>query len=267
MSKVEIDSILGFGGVHQDENSTAIKWANRLEAPMLLVALWILLEWYLHGKGMLGHQSRIVSDWFIWGFFFIETVILTFLCDHKLRYLRRNWANVFIIVFAFPLLFEMVQELGVLRMVRLMFMMGFFAHNITLVRNVLAQNHLGKTLAIAMVFITGGGILIATIDPAIDSPWKGIWWAWVTVTTVGYGDVVPSSPEGRVFASILMLVGIAMMSLITANISAYLLSRNVQKELRYEQRELKKLLQLEDRLELIEKKLDQLLEQKPKSEK
>ena len=267
MGRVEIDSVLGFGGVHPDENTRAVKWGNFLEAPMLLVALWILMDWYLHGQGLLNHQSRVISDWFIWGFFFLETVTLTILCDQKLRYLRRNWANVFIIVLAFPLLFEMVQELGVLRMVRLVFMMGFFAHNLTLVRNVLSQNHLGKTLAIAMVFITGGGILIATIDPAIKTPWQGIWWAWVTVTTVGYGDVVPSSPEGRIFASILMLVGIAMMSLITANISAYLLSRNVRKELRYEQRELKKLIQVEERLDLIEKKLDQLLGQKSDNDK
>ena len=260
MQKPSIDSILGFGGVSPDENTRAVKWANWLEAPMMVVALWILLEWYLHSRGLIDATERNMSDWLIWGFFTVETTCLTWLCRHKLRYLRRNWANVLIIVLAFPLFFEMFQDVAVLRIVRLFFMVGLFAHNMTVIRNVLAQNHLGKTLVIATLFITGGGILIATLDPGIDSVWDGIWWAWVTVTTVGYGDVVPQSTEGRVFASILMLIGITLMSLLTANVSAYLLSKQTQKEIRYDQRELKKLLQLEERLELIEKKLDQLIE-------
>lgn len=262
MQKISIDTALGFGGVSPDENTRAVKWANWLEAPMMVVALWILMEWYLHSRGLINATERSLSDWLIWGFFTIETTLLTYLCQHKLRYLRRNWANVLIIILAFPLLFDVVQELAVLRIVRLFFMIGLFAHNMTVIRNVLAQNHLGKTLIVATLFITGGGILIATIDPGIKSVWDGIWWAWVTVTTVGYGDVVPQSTEGRVFASLLMLVGVTLVSLITANVSAYLLSKQTQKEIRYDQRELKKLLQLEDRLELIEKKLDQLIEKK-----
>ena len=119
-----------------------------------------------------------------------------------------------------------------------------------------------KDLAGKTVFITGGGILIAGIDPAIETPGDGIWWAWVTVTTVGYGDIVPESLPGRAFASLLILLGITMVSLITANVSAYLLSRNTEKELRYERRELKKLLELEQRVDRIEKKIDQLIESK-----
>lgn len=266
MTKKHFDAWLGFGGVDPQENSRAVRWGQILELPMLLIALWIMLEWYLHARGMLTPEARTTSDWVIWGFFLLEATILLSLCDNRWRHITRNWANMVIIVLAFPMLYDVIQQLGSLRFVRMLFLVGLFIHNVGMVRAVLAQNHLGKTLFIVLVFVTGGGILISSIDPAITSPWDGIWWAWVTVTTVGYGDVVPASATGRIFAAILMLLGISMLSLITANISAYLLSRSAEKELRYEQRELKKLLQLEERLNTIEEKLDRLLDKPPPKE-
>lgn len=60
-------------------------------------------------------------------------------------------------------------------------------------------------------------------DPVaeITSPLDGVWWALVTSTTVGYGDMVPVTPEGRGIAVLLMLVGIALLSVVTANIAAF----------------------------------------------
>lgn len=261
MQKHTIDVFMGFGGVHPAENDKALRWGGFLEAPMLIIALWILADWYLITHGLLGREERVIFDWVVWSFFLTETTLLTFLSTDRLRHLSRNWANVAIIFLAFPTLFQVNEQFGILRLVRLFFLVGFFSHNLRIVMNVLQQNHLGKTLVISAFFITGAGILIAGIDPAITSPTEGIWWAWVTVTTVGYGDVVPVSTEGRIFASLLILMGLCLVSLITANVSAYLLKKSTEKELRYEQRELRKLLDMEDRIEGLEKKIDTILDE------
>ena len=53
----------------------------------------------------------------------------------------------------------------------------------------------------------------------------GFWWAMVTITTVGYGDLAPVSPTGRVIAVCLMLGGIALLGVVTATLSSWLVER------------------------------------------
>ena len=55
---------------------------------------------------------------------------------------------------------------------------------------------------------------------------ESVWWAAQTVTTVGYGDVIPTTTEGRIAAGILMILGIGLYSAITATVTSYLISTN-----------------------------------------
>jgi len=69
--------------------------------------------------------------------------------------------------------------------------------------------------------VIGGGIAIRSIDSSeYSSIWVGMWWALQTVTTVGYGDVTPHNPSGRVVASFVMLEGIAFLAIVTAAITS-----------------------------------------------
>lgn len=58
-------------------------------------------------------------------------------------------------------------------------------------------------------------------DSAINTFGDALWWAFVTVTTVGYGDFSPVSVEGRVIAVLMMLVGIALIGVVTASVAAW----------------------------------------------
>lgn len=70
-----------------------------------------------------------------------------------------------------------------------------------------------------------GGVLLWLVErglnDSIASPIDGVWWAFVTATTVGYGDVFPITAEGRGIGVVMMLVGISLLSVVTANIAAY----------------------------------------------
>jgi voltage-gated potassium channel len=80
----------------------------------------------------------------------------------------------------------------------------------------------GLAIATAMLFLTlVCGVVIRLLDPAdFHSIGEGLWWAVQTVTTVGYGDIVPKAVSGRIVATILMVAGIGIISVVTAVITA-----------------------------------------------
>jgi voltage-gated potassium channel len=62
------------------------------------------------------------------------------------------------------------------------------------------------------------------VNKAITSPLDALWWGLTTMTTVGYGDVIPVTAEGRIAAAILMILGIGLYSAITATVTSFLIS-------------------------------------------
>jgi voltage-gated potassium channel Kch len=70
------------------------------------------------------------------------------------------------------------------------------------------------------------GIVEHLVEPKVfPTVWLGMWWALVTVTTVGYGDVVPVSTAGRIIASFLLLGGLAFLTVIIAMITGGFVAR------------------------------------------
>ena len=70
------------------------------------------------------------------------------------------------------------------------------------------------------------GVVERLIDPkTFHSVWLGMWWAIETVTTVGYGDVVPNQTAGKAIAGVLMLGGLSLIAVVTAAITSGFVSR------------------------------------------
>ena len=71
----------------------------------------------------------------------------------------------------------------------------------------------------------GAGILVTIIDhkdfPTVGD---GIWWAIVTLATVGYGDIVPHTAWGRVVGSVVIVVGVTFLSFLTATVTSMFVS-------------------------------------------
>jgi voltage-gated potassium channel len=86
----------------------------------------------------------------------------------------------------------------------------------------------GVVIASATTLITlGAGILMTVVDRNnFSSIGSGLWWAVQTVTTVGYGDDVPTTVAGRLLAALVMLFGIGFLTVITAAITSTFVSRS-----------------------------------------
>jgi voltage-gated potassium channel len=109
------------------------------------------------------------------------------------------------------------------------------------------------------LLLTIGAALLAWALDREDFPSLGIagWWALQTVTTVGYGDFVPTNTEGRVIGSVVMIGGIGFLTVVTASIAAAFVEnarRRMGRESEAEQTE--KLDEILKRLERLERALD-----------
>ena len=82
------------------------------------------------------------------------------------------------------------------------------------------SRRLRTILAALIFFIFLFGYLFYVSEPDVRNLGDGVWWALVTITTVGYGDITPVTTLGRVVASSLMLLGLGLIATITAIVSA-----------------------------------------------
>ncbi len=262
--KIAFHTLIGLAGVSEEENERARFWDKVFQWPMLMLALWMPFQFYLDFKEGMVSSEAVFFDWLVWWFFVIESLLLVLMVDDKVRYLRNNWMNVFIIVAGLPIILWGYSPLAaILRSLRLLLMAGLIYRLTKTVRKVLNRNQLGTTLLVAFFLVLISGTIIAAIDPAFESPAEGIWWALVTISTVGYGDYTPVSAPGRIFASVLILAGVVLFSLVTANLAAYFVEREVEKDVEEETKEEEQYLdqvveRLEARLSEIENKIDEV---------
>ena len=254
---MKIFHLLGIAGVESHEHPAARLCARRLEWPMLLVALWIVLQWYLEETLSITPLLAHIADWLVWLAFLAETLLLSTLVRKKRAYLLHNWMNLAIIIGGFPLLWQFVPLIGLLRGFRLLLVLMLLTRLSKSVRNLLSRHQLGPTLIVAFITMILSGVMISRIDPSIGTAWDGIWWAWATMATVGYGDVVPHSGAGRLFGSLLILFGVVLISLLTANFSAFFIGSEVEKVEQEEREADRRLKEISVRLERIERLLEE----------
>ena len=110
------------------------------------------------------------------------------------------------------------------------------------------------------VAVVGGGVLIRLLDHGeYSNVWVGMWWALQTVTTVGYGDVTPKNPSGRLVAILVMLWGIAFLAVTTAAVTSTFVARaSKERERALAAEEDDAEVRVEARLVSIDQRLDRL---------
>jgi voltage-gated potassium channel len=254
---MKIVHLLGIAGVESHEQPAARKWGKRLEWPMLFVALWIPLQWYLEETQAITTLLARIADWLVWLAFLVETVLLSSLVKDRRTYLSGNWMNLVIITGGMPFFWDFAPLVGLLRSFRLVLAVMMLARLSKSVRMLLSRHQLGNTLAVAFVTMVMSGVIVSRIDPSIGTVWDGMWWAWVTMATVGYGDVVPHNAAGRLFGSLLILFGVVLLSLLTANLAAFFIGSDVEKVERDEKEADRMLRDISARLDRIERLLEE----------
>ena len=221
---------------------------KQLDTPMTLLALVLgilLAVQFLYDLDESTNQTFELVGWLIWAIFVVEYLVLLWLAPSRKEMMRTHKLDLFLILVPF---FRPLRALRVLRM------FAGFGAAFVMGRRIIARRGLQWILlSVVFVIVVGAALTLMAErqDPAasITDFGTAIWWAVVTSTTVGYGDVSPVTPLGRGIAVMLMIVGIALLSVITANVASLFLEQDVQDEND----------ELREELQAVNAKLDLLL--------
>lgn len=97
--------------------------------------------------------------------------------------------------------------------------------SIRLVRSVFRKGNLRRFLVAASIMVLNGALIVYFYErhaphSNIHTVGDAIWWSFVTVTTVGYGDFYPVTPQGRITACVIMGIGILTLAVVTAQVAS-----------------------------------------------
>jgi voltage-gated potassium channel len=185
------------------------------ELPLLVLAfimIPLLIGPWLWELSPQEETTFSILNYFIWALFAVDLMIKLAIAPQRLLYLRRHWLEVLVVAVPFfrPLrilrivIFGSRAWVGVRRLVNVDFLLVY---------------GIGLVVIAATIVASVEGGVAASIHSFADA----LWWAFVTITTVGYGDMVPVTLVGRAVAIVLMLGGIAFFSGVTANLASFLI--------------------------------------------
>lgn len=234
---VHVGHWIGIGGVAPDDNRTAHLWEKRLDGLMIAIAA---LSIPVALTELQSHRAWIVAlgntlHWFILAAFTAEMIWMLAISSRKLAYLARNWLNVVIILVALLGLAGIASGVWVAsaRMARFALVGLLLARAFSGFGSVLIARGVPLVLGLSFLLLLLAGLGFYFLEPTVRTFGEGIWLAFVTGSTVGYGDFVPTTTASRVFAVIMVLAGFALLSMVTATISAFFIGED-EKRLREE---------------------------------
>ena len=144
--------------------------------------------------------------------------------ESKIKFMKWGWID---LISSIPTL-DFMRAGRMLRLIRLLRILRAFRSTKHLVHHIFKHRTQGTLtsaviIAVLMLLFSSIAILQVEDDPGsnIKTAEDAIWWAYVTITTVGYGDKFPVTTEGRVIAALLMTVGVGLFGTFTAYLSSW----------------------------------------------
>jgi voltage-gated potassium channel len=228
--KVPIPTLAQVRALTRDDASTrqVEQWfhfpivvAALIAIPAIAVQLTVEHGWMLVLANVVG--------WIVWSVFVLELVFGLRTATHPARWLVTHPIELLVVVLTPPFLGELLLSMPYL---------GALLRLLLLLRVVLPILRLRKLITLSgvvygcvfcLLMLVACGLAYPIVEPAARHAGAddGLWWAWMTSTTVGYGDIYPVTSAGRMLAGFTVLVGIRFVSLFTAIVVESLVASRV----------------------------------------
>ena len=233
---IDVSRWIGLGGVPPLDNARAFEWERRLHLLMVGVAL-LSIPSFLFETANFAHplkRTGLALDLFIFFAFSLELVWMLHVSSRRLEYLLRNWLGVLIIISAAASLTGWQGEwIPLARLLRATMVVLVMTRILWSLRRLFSPTALPYILGLGAVTMALAGAGFYWLEPTVESYGEGLWLAFTSGATVGYGDIVPTTPLSRFFAAVMVLIGYAILSMVTASIAAFFVGED-EKHLRRE---------------------------------
>lgn len=210
------------GQTGSDDDIRLLDWNRRLMPLLLLAAIVPLLGFANPNTAVL--WVVIVVDFVSWAIFFVDLVVRRRLVP---EYLHSGWGRVdlLIVIATFPwflLVPGAARFIVLFRLARVVRLVAI-AVNMPSVRRLIGRlNRLAIVSGIILMLCSFIALRSDGPSDNFDNFGDALWWGIVTMTTTGYGDIVPDTTVGRLSGAFLMLAGLTLLGALAASVSSFL---------------------------------------------
>lgn len=199
---------------------------SRYEIAMIVMAILYVLLIVSEMLALISAQSLFyrIFDTLLWCTFVFDYSSHLYYSDNKGKYIRSNILDLLAILpfvqvaafFRIGRIARFARLFGILKFTRLI---AVSSKLWDVVRKLMKTNGLSKILVLNLVAVMVASALLSFVEK--QSFLNSLWWSIVTMTTVGYGDIVPQTAIAKIIAIILMLIGILTFGMVTAIITRF----------------------------------------------
>jgi voltage-gated potassium channel len=201
---------------------------------LILIDLILIVYTLIYNVTTTTYYNIIVFDIIVCILLIFEFNLRLFKSENKRKFFIHNWSELIaaipfdLIIFPLVLNYEyFLKLLIILKFIKVIALVIEFLETIDVF---LKKTHLDEILGVTLLVIIVSTLAVYLFDPSINNLFDSLWFVLSTITTVGYGDVLPNSNIGRILGLIILTFGVFIFSAVTGAMTSYFTRKLFSKE-------------------------------------
>ena len=180
------------------------------------------------------YYSIVVFDTVLCIILLIEFFTRLMDSDNKKQFFLKNWTELIAAIpfdlIMLPFVLNYTRFLRLLRVLKFIKVIALFSQFFETIDVFLKKTHLDEIFGITLLVVLASTLGLYLFDPSINSLFDSLWFVLSTITTVGYGDILPQSGAGKIIGLITLIVGVLIFSTVTGAMASYFARRVLMNE-------------------------------------